>query len=288
MQLRTHPLAATALFAAACTPATLPSGGYCAPPVSATWTFHEDEVPPSGAGRTERMAALLGLRDALLERRASGGAAPPASKLQVVERLELARVAIAATSAELACEGERADQAADYLTRRRSQAVQELTVASVLAATFTSIAGVLLSTSDTKAGVQDAAAIGGGAVTAGLGLASLYVRPRVAFTHPHNLLADIWRGPATSSSYPFPVWGYLTRREFSNNQLRPIREHIIARWGTFETVEKDRSEVELLFGAGGDYDVGSLRMRAAMLDQVKAEVDLENQDLAVLVAELVR
>ena len=41
----------------------------------------------------------------------------------------------------------------------------------------------------------------------------------------------------------------------------------------------------MLFGGGGSYDVDSLRLRAAILDEVKAEVELARQDLAALAAE---
>ncbi|HEX4448057.1 MAG TPA: hypothetical protein VH044_15015 [Polyangiaceae bacterium] len=200
----------------------------------------------------------------------------------------MARIAVAASSAELACEAERADEAADYLTRHEAATVQRLTVASVLVAAATSVAGVFLSTSSARAAPQDAVAIGGGALTVGLGLGSLYVHREVEFIHPRNLLADIWNGPGISTAYPPPVWGYLTRSEFSNDQIQPIRERIVARWRKFETVENVPSMVAILFGAGGRYDAATLRARAAMLGQVKAEVDLENQELAALATELQR
>ncbi len=281
------PLLSTASTAStACAPATLPGGGYCAPPALVPWSIASDPPPPASADRTERLAALLGLRDALVERRASHATASAESRVRALERIELARVAVAATVAELDCEGERAEQAADYLTRSGSNAVQRLTVASVLVAAGTSIAGVLLSTRNARADVQDTVAVSGGALTVGLGLGSLYVRPRVEFTHPRNLLADVWNGPATSTTYAQPVWAYLARPEFSNDQRDPIRAHVIARWRTFEQLQSDPSCTSLLFGAGGAYDAEQLRARAAMLDEVKAEVDLENQDLAVLAATL--
>src|ERR1700722_8679154 len=118
----------TTLLAAGCAPFAPPSGGYCAPPVTTAWTVEEDREPAPGAGRIERLAMLLGLRSTLLERRSSGGADSPESRLHVLERIEMARIAVAAISAELACEAERADQAADYLTRHAAVDVQRLTV----------------------------------------------------------------------------------------------------------------------------------------------------------------
>ena len=86
-----------------------------------------------------------------------------------------------------------------------------------------------------------------------------------------------------SDNYPPLVWSYLTRREFSNNQREPIREKIKARWRRFEQVD-DPTAAALLFGKGGSYDADALRTRAAMLDEVRAEVELCHQDLLAFVA----
>ncbi len=270
------------------TPRSPPNGGYCAPPLSPEWTLDEDPFEP-GDGRIERLASLLGLRADLRARRSASGAPPTADeRLHALSRIEVARDALAAISAELACESERADQAADYLFRHQSDAVQELTIASVLVAAGTSVAGVILATAGAKNFPQDTVAIAGGGLTVGLGLGALYVHPKIDFGHPRNLLADVWNGPAVSKIYPPPVWAYLTRREFANDETRPIRERIVARWRAFETVDDDPGTLALLFGAGGRYDVDTLRTRASMLDQVRAEVDLGNQELALLAAELLR
>jgi hypothetical protein len=131
-------------------------------------------------------------------------------------------------------------------------------------------------------------AISSGAVTAGLGLAMLGVHPRVDYGHPRNLLADVWRGPTEASTYPPLVWAYLTRREFSNQQQRSIRERIGARWSQYQGIERDSADVALLFGTGGRYDAALLRTRSRMLSEVRAEVDLVNQDIESLAAALIR
>lgn len=165
--------------------------------------------------------------------------------------------------------------------------MQGLTIGSVAAATLTGIAGVFLSTRGASALAQDATAVSGGITTAALGLASLYVHPRATFEHRRNLLADVWLGPATSATFPIVVWTYLTRPAFSNDRREPIRARIVARWKQFQQVE-DPVTAAMLFGSGGRYDVDSLRVRAAMLDEVQAEVELARQDLAVLAATLLR
>jgi len=230
------------------------------------------------------MAALLGLGGVASEQTAP----PPLDvRVRVVERIELARLAIASTSAELECESERAEQAADYLTRRQSRTVQALTIGSVAAAALTGIAGVFLSTRGAPDGDQDAFAISGGTVTAALGLGSLFVHSHADFEHARNLLTDVWTGPPLSSTYPSIVWTYLTRAEFSNGQREAIREKIVARWRRFEQVDDPAAEA-LLFGRGGSYDADTLRTRAAMLDEVRAEVELTHQDLAAFAAAVLR
>jgi hypothetical protein len=263
--------------------ATTVRSGYCAPPTVASASFTPDEPPPDGAPREAHIAALVGL---------SGVTAEQASRsietrVRVVERVELASQAIGATSAELDCESERAEQAADYLARVQTSSVQGFTIGSIAAATLTGIAGVLLSTHGASAFAQDTTAISGGAVTAGLGLASLYIHPQANFEHRRNLLADIWRGPATSTMFHPVVWTYLTRPPFSNSQREPIRQNIVARWRRFRQLE-DPATVAVLFGGGGPYDVDALRSRAAMLDEVKAEVELGRQDLAAFAATLLQ
>jgi len=176
---------------------------------------------------------------------------------------------------------------ADYLAHAQDNAVRSLTVASIAAAAGTSIVSVILSTGRTSTWTQNGFAIGGGVVTAGLGVASLDVHLHIRVEHPHNPLADVWFGPKESTLYPPMVWGYLTEPEFSNDQREPIRKRIVERWVRFQGVRKDEPKlVALLFGAGGTYDEETLRMRASMIDQVKAEVDLMNQDIAALAARM--
>lgn len=265
-----------------CATATV-RGEYCAPPTQAAPSFVPDPSPSDGASREDHVAALFGLSGLTAEQASRSDGA----RIRVVERVELANVIIGATSAELDCESERAEQAADYLARAQTSGVQGVTIGSIAAATLTGIAGVLLSTRGAPALAQDTVAVSGGAVTAGLGLASFFVHPRTSYEHPRNLLTDVWVGPATSETYPPVIWTYLTRSAFSNSQRAPIRDGIIGRWKRFQEVE-DPATAGMLFGHGGRYDADSLRLRAAMLDEVKAEVELARQDLAALAAQLLR
>jgi len=280
-------LALVAIQGCAPTIAVRPSSGYCEPPSRTTFRFEQDPAPSASASREERMAALLGLGSVLAQQLASREL-PIEARVRALERIELARLSVTATSAELDCDAARADQTADYLSRNGASAVQGLTMASLGVAAGAAIAGVLLSTSNARASTQDAVAISSGAVTAGLGLAMLGVHPRVDYGHPRNLLTDVWLGPTDSSTYPPLVWAYLARREFSNQQQQSIRERIGARWSRYQGIARDSADVALLFGTGGLYDAALLRTRARMLSEVRAEVDLMNQDIESLAAALIR
>ena len=276
---------AAAASALGCAPATTLRGGYCAPPSAVALPLAEDPPPSPSAPRIEHLAALLGVR-AILEK-------PPASRAveerqRALERIVLAHLAIAAVTAELACEAERAEHAAAFVAREKSAQVQGLTLGSIGAATLTGIAGVALSTSNASKATQVGVGAGGAGVTAGLGVASLYVAPTIEFEHPRNLLTDVWRGPVISAAYAPVVWAYLTRPVFSNDQHDAIRARIVARWMRVQKLDTSPEAAALLFGGGGKYDSETLHARAVMLDAVSAEVELENQDLAALTAELTR
>jgi hypothetical protein len=235
---------------------------------------------PETDSRQAQLAALIGVTDELAAR--GHGPLSAELRLHVVERLELARIAIAAIVAELDCEGERTQQAAAYLERQQAGTAQGLTVASLLTAAAVGVASVLLSTSNAAVALQNGVGIGGAGIAASLGFATLYVAPSIRFEHPRNLLRDIWKGPATSRVYPPVVWAYLSRATFSNAQDAAIRSKIVARFEQFGDAAVDGPTKELLFGPGGQFDADTLRVQAALLDQVKAEVALENQELQTL------
>jgi hypothetical protein len=252
--------------------------GYCAPPSGTVVPIPSEPLRPAASG-PEQIAALLGVSSALQEHpRTQTG------RLLALERIELARLAIAATAAELKCEQERAKQAAEALSRVKANQAQALTIGSIGAAALTSIASTFLSTRNASAEAQDSVAIGGGAVTAGLAVASLYAHPTVPFRTSRNLLAPLWTGPELPQLYPAIVWTYLARPEFSNDHQRSIREHLVDRWRRETGLDRDAALARLLFGSGGDYDVDLLRSRAELLGEVEAEVQLESQDLASFAA----
>lgn len=275
---------ASCISLCACASGQVPKGawGYCAPPEAPREPWREDPVPRR-ASRVERTAALLGISDEIREARAGDGSQAQAARVIVLERLELTRTVLEATVAELDCEHERAQQIAVYLEARKERVTTRFTISSIVVGAATTIVAGLLSSSNTGGSSQEVVAVSGGALTAGLALVPLFDRPRIEIEHERNALGDVWFGRRVSSTFPVVVWAYLTRPEFSNEQAQSIREHVVARWKEVQ-LHGDTSESTLLFGAGGRYDATTLNLRAAMLDQVKAEVRLMNQDLAALLA----
>jgi hypothetical protein len=254
---------------------------YCSPPSASHGGWTEDQVGAT-ASRAERIAALLGVSDELDHVRHLPASESQAARLLILERLDFARTTIEATVAELDCEGERAEQLSTYLEQKEERSTMRLTVASITVGAATGIVSAFLSTADTSTAVQGTVAVVGGTATGALALVPLGQSPKVEFRHERNMLTDIWEGPPESTAFSDLVWAYLSRAEFSNQQVESIRARIVSRWLEFRTLAQESSESPLLFGAGGWYDAETLRRRAAMLDQVKAEVRLMNQDLAEL------
>ena len=264
--------AAIARMPSSRSPGTGESGSYCEPTSARREAWTED-VAPAGASHRARIRAALGL-----EALTAPLGDEKAQRLATLERVEEARLAIARISAELDCEGERADQVGTYLQEKSSSWVQGFTVASLVAGAATGVASSILMAADASRGSQLAVGVSGASVAGALGIGALAVHPRLPFAHARNLLADVWNGPRVSTVYPPVVWAYLSRPEFSNLGDQPIRAKIAARWRSFAELEAD--DVKLLFGTGGAYDEKALHVRASMLNQVKAEVELLNQELA--------
>ncbi len=150
-------------------------------------------------------------------------------RLAALERIEAARLSIDRISAELDCEGERASQVGSYLQEDSSSSVQGFTVAAIVTSAATGVASAILMSANASKGSQLAVGVAGAGTSGAFGIGALVVHPRLAFSHPRNLLADVWSGPKTSALYPPIVWAYLSRPEFSNRGDAPIRARIAAR-----------------------------------------------------------
>jgi hypothetical protein len=175
-----------------------------------------------------------------------------AQRQKVQVQLQLLNVAVASVAAELDCEGERADQLANYLSAQESRRVQRLTVLSIGVGAVSGI-GTTVSNDQTT---QYIFGIGGGLLTAGLGLLTLSSHRTNTFNHPRNLLADVWHEALASAEYPPGVWYVLSEKAFSNRGENSVAHNTRLRWQRYSqlaalnTKEGQRQEA-LFFGAGG-------------------------------------
>jgi hypothetical protein len=204
---------------------------------------------------------------------------------KIITQLFLVSTEIASVAAELDCEGERANQVADFLTEKETKQVRLLTILSVTTGAMASVGNAFK-----QASAAEAFTIIGGSISAALGIGALFSHRKVAFQHPRNLLADIWRQPRHSTLFPAPIWYMLTEKYFSNAQEYSIAHNMRERWIKFEELDikrkRSQKEIRLLFGVGGNYSADELRARARMVNQVQAAVKLMNQDLEGLIMEM--
>jgi hypothetical protein len=190
-------------------------------------------------------------------------------------------VELESVSAELECEGERANLAAIYLDNMNNRRNRKLTVASVVAGALTTVAAAII---EGRSG-QIATGVGGGLLSAGLALSTVNPKGRtIGFYHGRNLLHGIWVDSEVNKDYPVFVWHILREKQFSNSGEVTLVQSIRNRWLQFEfDGEPDKKQTDLLFGVGGAYHADELHMRAAMLNQLQSTIRSINQDLVGVV-----
>jgi hypothetical protein len=130
-------------------------------------------------------------------------------------------------------------------------------------------------------GPQNAVAIGGGLLSAGLGALTINAAgKRMTLTHQRNVLKDIWHTPDTSAIYPSFTWYVLTQKHFSNSGQLSLAASIRKRWEQYDLGGPvSAADVQLFFGSGGTYKADDLHTRAAMLNELQSTVRSVNQDL---------
>jgi hypothetical protein len=202
---------------------------------------------------------------------------------KIHSRLLLASTEILSLVAELDCEGERAEQLANYLDGRDERRIRNLTLLSIVAGAVTTVVTAFL----TDENAEKVVGIGGGLVSAGVGGAAAFSSNRsVPFVHTRNLLTDIWSQSEQSSVYSPFIWYVLNEKQFSNSGQTSIRHNIRQRWREYVLQEATDQQQQLYFGPGGDYQSGDLHARSDMLNQLQASVRSINQDLQSLLSNL--
>lgn len=203
---------------------------------------------------------------------------------QIQSHLLLLTTEISGISAELDCEGERADLFASYLDKLNSKNTARLTGASIVVGAVATVVSVLVSNNS----AQNAISISGGVLSAGLGI--LTINPsgkKIKYIHDRNVLEDIWFAPEKSSVYSPFIWYILKEKHFSNSQKEPLVQTIKTRWNKFELdKDMDSTAVHLFFKNGGIYDADKLHTRATMLNQLQSTIRSINQDMQGLISAL--
>ncbi len=199
---------------------------------------------------------------------------------RISSRLQLAATELDALSAELDCEGEKADQLAGYLDNLNNKRVKKLTLASIILGSVTTVLTVAIKNNT----AQNITGISGGVISAGLGaMAAFPMRKKLQVSHERNLLKDIWYNNDSSTVYPPFIWYMLREKGFSNSGEHAIAYNIKECWKTYSLDNSsDTTAAGLLFGKGGRYNADELHTRANMLNQLQASIRSFHQDLQAL------
>jgi hypothetical protein len=243
--------------------------------LSANKDMPEHEVLMANA--TGTLLLIQRLKTALADTSVAGSMRKTEIRSQIQHRLLLATMEIAGVAAELDCEGEKADQLARYLDNLNSKRNTRLTVSSIIAGAITTIATVAIK----KDGPQNAVAISGGLLSAGLGAMTINAAgKKIKLLHERNVLKDLWYTPDTSAIYPPFTWYMLNEKHFSNSGQSSLAANIKQRWEKFDLDPPvSAADEKLFFGEGGVYKADDLHKRAAMVNELQATIRSVNQDL---------
>jgi hypothetical protein len=202
---------------------------------------------------------------------------------QIQNRLMQASTEISSIVAELDCEGERAEQLANYLDIRDENRIKKLTILSIVVGSGVTVAGALISNNKT----DDIISVAGGLLSAGLGGAAAFSsKLSIPYQHNRNQLTAIWEDNNQSSIYSPFIWYVLNEPLFSNTKQISIRQNLSQRWKDYVLNKTSIEEQNLYFGSGGNYKSTNLHARANMLNQLQASIRSINQNLQNLIANL--
>ncbi|MGY6563085.1 MAG: hypothetical protein ACXITV_13360 [Luteibaculaceae bacterium] len=208
-------------------------------------------------------------------------------KSNLQQALFSANVEISAVCSRIDCEEERVEQLADYLKKQEDRFSKNITVAAIVTG---GLGAILIATLIDRGNAADIVGAGVGITEATLGTLLFLNEKKIEYYNKINPLREIWYGDTTSSFFPPEVWYYLTNSDLSsegNNES--VRNKLINRWKEFDQVNRKRNSVEmelLLSETGGLYTVQLLKTKAAMLDQLEAQVALMKNDISTLSREI--
>ncbi|MPS64901.1 MAG: hypothetical protein DI622_05390 [Chryseobacterium sp.] len=205
-------------------------------------------------------------------------------KSVINSKITIALTELDAVAAEFDCEGERVAQIGNYVDNLNDSRNNKMILYSIITGAAASIAGGIVK-SDAWSSAID---ISGGAVGAGLGLATLNPKGRkVEFIHQRNLLRDIWNGKLESPNFPPFIWYMYTEKKFSNKEQHSIISSMRERWLHYQfDDDKNAADHSVIFSDGGYYRANDLHNRAAMLNQMQSATRTINQNINYLLLDL--
>ncbi len=208
-------------------------------------------------------------------------------------RINNTTLEVSASASEMDCEEERTDQVAQYLTIKENNRETRLTVGALITGAATAVVSGILLLDQENSDAAEIAGISGGLAEVLFASTILLSGRKVEFYHPRNPLREVWEGKETSTIFPPSIWYYLLYKNPSVADEKSLRERIIETWTGFGQLadtsdSKARTRDAIYFGEGGKYTAEQLINRANMHDQLESHINLMNQDLRQLTAELER
>jgi hypothetical protein len=205
---------------------------------------------------------------------------------QLYDQTTLAILEIESTTAEIICERDRADQLADRIDEVDGAMVRQLTIGSIVIGGVAGIVTGIVGLAGAASTAADASSVGGGALSAWLGVSALFAHSEVNLQHERNILKEVWEDPGQPKIISPILWRYLHRSD--NDDATTPRTELLNAWrqkGRLgEPDSKDEQERRaLFFGTGGRYAAPELRARASMLETLEATLRLLHEELEVLV-----
>lgn len=205
-------------------------------------------------------------------------------KSVINSKITIALTELDAVAAEFDCEGERVAQIGNYVDNLNDSRNNKMILYSIIAGATASIAGGIVKNDAWSSAID----ISGGAVGAGLGLATLNPKGRkVEFIHQRNLLRDIWNEKLQSPNFPPFIWYMYTEKKFSNKEQHSIISSMKERWLHYQfDDDKNAADHSVIFSDGGYYRANDLHNRAAMLNQMQSATRTINQNINYLLLDL--
>ncbi|HKU52992.1 MAG TPA: hypothetical protein VJQ25_11025 [Nitrospira sp.] len=207
------------------------------------------------------------------------------------DRLLLTMFEVSSAVAEIVCERDRADQAADRMEEFDATLVKRLTLVSIVIGGVASVVSGGIGLAGGASTASDAAEIGSGVLASLFGGTALFAGSKQDFRHERNLLKEVWNHPRQSSIFSPAVWRFL-QWKYENHTSTGIDE-VINAWRQQGRLgepgssgEKDR--IDLFFGTGGAYSATDLRARASMLETLEAHIQLMSEELELFVREIIQ